>query len=339
MKNKCYFYLDLGRQFLAKAIYLLLCVITLPAGAQQGTESSGQQPNINQGAKQGSDSQNLGMAINLAAAGSLAAICATEGGAWACPMAAMALLQAANQAAAAKQSGGVYDATTYKPPEYGGTGLPDGETLPPPTTIGGGDGDGNGGGNGGGGFETGYGNPNINGELKKLENMGYKVNTSDGTITTPDGEYSTEDFRSADAMAAAGMDSGQVASARQGLAALNKQLEEKYGKDGPSVVAMGVSSGGSNGFAGEVGGGGDGGGGSDSMAAYLASLKNKLNKKRGPSSVAGMQKMLGGDPIGVKMDNIFDMIHRRYQLKRKAKVFIESDEDLVPTKKARLPSH
>jgi hypothetical protein len=68
-----------------------------------------------------------------------------------------------------------------------------------------------------------------------------------------------------------------------------------------------------------------GGSGSDPMAAYLASLKNKMNKGRGPASVAGMQRMAGGEPIGVKMDNIFEMIHRRYQKKRKANIFIETN--------------
>jgi hypothetical protein len=158
--------------------------------------------------------------------------------------------------------------------------------------------------------------------LKELEKNGYKVNPTAGTVTTPKGVFPTSAFSSADSMAAAGMDPSQVAAARKGLEALNKELAEKYGA-GPSVVAMGVGGAGGGGSGVESGEGGAAASGSDPMAAYLASLKNKLNQKRDPASVAGMQKMLGGEPIGVKMDNIFEMIHRRYQKKRKANVFIE----------------
>lgn len=219
-------------------------------------------------------------------------------------MAAMAFLQAATQAAAAGSSNNVTDATNYKPPTDTGGG-----------SAGGGDG-----GGGGGGFESG-GNPIIDNNLRELEKNGYKVNPTAGTVTTPKGVFPTSAFSSADSMAAAGMDPSQVAAARKGLEALNKELAEKYG-EGPSVVAMGVGGVGGGGSGVESGEGGAASG-SDPMAAYLASLKNKLNQKRDPASVAGMQKMLGGEPIGVKMDNIFEMIHRRYQKKRKANVFIE----------------
>ncbi|MBK7845180.1 MAG: hypothetical protein IPJ71_16100 [Bdellovibrionales bacterium] len=293
---------------------LIFC--SLVAHATSGTEGGG----INEGSKQGSSSQNMGTIINLAAGGTLAAICATEGGAWACPMAAMAFLQAATQAAAAGDSNNVTDATNYKPPTDTGGGSGGGGGGNGDGSGGGGSGGGGDGGGGGGGFESG-GNPIIDNNLRELEKNGYKVNPTAGTVTTPKGVFPTSAFSSADSMAAAGMDPSQVAAARKGLEALNKELAEKYG-EGPSVVAMGVGGAGGGGSGVESGEGGAANG-SDPMAAYLASLKNKLNQKRDPASVAGMQKMLGGEPIGVKMDNIFEMIHRRYQKKRKANVFIE----------------
>lgn len=301
---------------LTKNVLLAFLIFySLVAHATSGTEGGG----INEGSKEGSSSQNMGTIINLAAGGTLAAICATEGGAWACPMAAMAFLQAATQAAAAGSSNNVTDATNYKPPTDTGGGSAGGGDGGGGSGGGGSAGGGDGGG-GGGGFESG-GNPIIDNNLRELEKNGYKVNPTAGTVTTPKGVFPTSAFSSADSMAAAGMDPSQVAAARKGLEALNKELAEKYG-EGPSVVAMGVGGVGGGGSGVESGEGGAASG-SDPMAAYLASLKNKLNQKRDPASVAGMQKMLGGEPIGVKMDNIFEMIHRRYQKKRKANVFIE----------------
>ena len=307
------------------ALSLLSLILMGVPSLAQTSSSTGTQSGINQGAKEGSNSQNSGMMINLAAGGTLAAICATEGGAWACPMAAMAFLQAATQSAAKNQSDGVYDATQFQVPEYSsGDPLANSNITDPslPSSPSGSTGGGNDLGNSSG-FESSFGNPTINSQLAKLEDMGYKVNTSKGTVTTPKGEFPMKAFGSADAMAAAGMDPSQVSAARKGLAALNADLTEKYGDDAPKVVAMGVSGGlGGSSFGGELSeDGGDKG--SDPMAAYLASLKKKLNQNRGPANVAGMQKMFGGEPIGVKMDNIFDMVHRRYQKKRKAKVFIE----------------
>ena len=41
------------------------------------------------------------------------------------------------------------------------------------------------------------------------------------------------------------------------------------------------------------------------------------------STIAGMAVQKGGSLIGVRQDNIFDMIHRRYQKKRKKTHFVE----------------
>lgn len=49
------------------------------------------------------------------------------------------------------------------------------------------------------------------------------------------------------------------------------------------------------------------------MNKYLASLTAQRNATRG---VAGLEKRLGTDQIGVAQDDIFKMIHRRYEAKK-----------------------
>lgn len=289
------------------------------SGGTQGTEGGGNEApgggaNINQGANEGSDSQNTGMMINLAAGATFTGICATKYGSWACPLAAMSFLQAAHDMAAADDSDQVANMTdTYE--GLGGTGeIPGGGNYngnpynPEPGT-------------GGGGSETTFANPNT--ELNKLAKMGYKVNPKKGTVTTPNGEIPMSAFNSASDMAEAGYDESSIAAAQSAIKKVNADALAKYG-DKAKVVAMGVSSrGGGGGGYGEADDGAFDGG--DPMAAYLASLKNKMRKNRGPASVAGMKRMAGGEPIGVAMDNIFEMVHRRYQKKRRANIFIEMD--------------
>ena len=63
----------------------------------------------------------------------------------------------------------------------------------------------------------------------------------------------------------------------------------------------------------------DGGGG---YTDYLSKLKRGIASKK-KDVVAGKSKNYGGEQIGVRVDNIFEMIHRRYQTKRKRNTFIE----------------
>jgi hypothetical protein len=73
--------------------------------------------------------------------------------------------------------------------------------------------------------------------------------------------------------------------------------------------------------------GGGGGWGKNSAAKEgldLASLMKGLDGKteREPSA-AGLQKNIGGEPIGVAADNIFLQVSRRYQQKIQAQSFIK----------------
>ena len=156
--------------------------------------------------------------------------------------------------------------------------------------------------------------------ISRLNELGYKDIPDAQAIEFPDGKkvpYSATN--SAAGMASAGFSPSQIASGLKLQKKAQEAVADKY-----KVTSMGLAS---------AGGSGGGYGNSyeedeeqskrkDPLAAYLASLKKKNRK---PASMAGMQRRLAnGSTIGVKSDNIFDMIHRRYQKKRAAKEFIRS---------------
>lgn len=70
----------------------------------------------------------------------------------------------------------------------------------------------------------------------------------------------------------------------------------------------------------EGGGGGGRKGGANSDMDINAIL-NGL-KDRSPASVAGLQKSLNGEPIGVAQDNIFQQVSRKYQKRIAARMFL-----------------
>ena len=181
-------------------------------------------------------------------------------------------------------------------------------------------------------------------EKNPLENLlktetggGGNFDPETGTITFPDGRsYSASDldkpefqkFMNSPAMAnfkkdMAGLES-QVASAMGAEDLLN---DGEGADDGSSAFDM--AGGGGGGFGGYAGAGRGGGGGGD--GAYgsglgrrgLSSASGDKGDKDG-QSVAGMSVKRGKDRIGVSQDNIFQMIHRKYQQKRKKQHFIEA---------------
>ena len=75
------------------------------------------------------------------------------------------------------------------------------------------------------------------------------------------------------------------------------------------------------------GGGGGGsnsaGGNSDTMGAAGSGLaQNSLGIDRDPAQVSGMAVNFNGESIGVGPDNLFKMIHRRYDLQKTQGNFI-----------------
>lgn len=263
------------------------------------------QNTINQAADTGRGSQNSGAMMNMVASAALFASCFAS-----CPkcrmelcaMGAMAAAQGAHQAGAAKASDATYDMSEFNPnsPNY---------TGPNPASV---DPSGN----------AGFTDPNIKAGIDKLAESGYTV-TADG-VTFPDGSFQPSSaFNSGSSMVAAGMDPAAARAADDVMAAINGELSS-----GASVASMGVESGG--GYS-AGGGGGEDFGGLESFT--MAGMKNPFSKVDEKKLLAGKSMMVGGEPIGVKGDNIFDMVHRAYQKKRGKNQFLETQKGSL-----RLPT-
>jgi len=166
-----------------------------------------------------------------------------------------------------------------------------------------------------------------------LAKKGMTLNPEKKTLTMPDGTVHTADPN---------MDTSQFANSPQGKAinnqmqamqaSLKKQLEDSYGDDevagsgnafGDDDDEMG-GGGGGGGFAGYGGGSNTGGGaGYGRQVAALGIPKKTGADDDNASKVAGMSVNAGSNKVGVSQDNIFKMIHRKFQKKRKQKQFIE----------------
>lgn len=254
------------------------------------------QPTINQGAAQGSQSQSAGQMMNMIASGALFAACVAG-----CPhhcrmelcaMGALAAMQAANQGQAADQSDLTFDASKY------GIDNNLNETVKPTAD---------------GASTASFSDPKIKEGMDKLKEAGYKV--TEAGVTMPDGSFQPASaFNSPSSMLAAGMDPAAAKAAGDVLNKLGSSVD-----DGARVTAMAVDAGGGGG--GGYGGGGDSG--MDSGSYSLAKLTNPFANKDNKKLAAGKSLMVSGEPIGVKSDNIFDMVHRAYQKKRQRQLFLE----------------
>lgn len=282
---------------------------------------------IRNGANTDKTQQTLGTAMNAAAAGMYFSMCAPPENIYPCIIGAITVAQALTTAGAAGKSAGIEgltssdlnfgdfntDPCTLAPTACdltnlngGSIGLVDpNQSLP-----------------GGGTIGTALSELNTQIEEHSDDLKGLSIDTAAGTVTdTATGK--TESF--ADVAAAAAGSSG--------FSALQSKISKKLAsmkaatdKDQYKVSGVGVA----------ATGGGDSGG--DLPGLNLDAYKVDTNfgdifgkfKKglRGPSSVKGLTKNLGGIPIGVSGDNIFEMIHRRYQQKRANKIF---DEKLLST--------
>ena len=124
-------------------------------------------------------------------------------------------------------------------------------------------------------------------------------------------------FNSSGSMLAAGLDPNAVKEA------------EKIGKDVGAKYAVGMSMSAD----GAGGAGGSGNNGSDAGDAdkplQLSAYKNPfaLAPEKKAEMMAGKTVTLDGDPIGVKGDDIFQMVHAAYARKRAGNHFIETEHD------------
>lgn len=159
------------------------------------------------------------------------------------------------------------------------------------------------------------------GELQKamaglkgeLDKTGYKLDPTGSKIITPDGKEMSLSAVSDMATNGTGLSEEEFAAVKDGLKKANEDLASQF-----NVAAMGFESGG--------GGGAGGLGKFDFKGVDNSALNDYLKRLQGgrkPASIAGMKRKVGNDNIGVAGDNIFDMIHRRYQDKRKQNILIE----------------
>ena len=290
-----------------KIVYALMFVVSfiLPASTVLAGDT------IYNGAKNMSGQEMLGVATNTAAAASLWGQCSWKHNPAPCIMAIITGAQAAQTASGAGKTSNIGDITDWQ--SYGDghnnvdigcwadnscdsgdpfAGLNPNDPAPPPYgTV--------------GGLIS-----ELERQKKLIQKSGAKIDMDKQVVTDPEGNEVPF------SQASAGMDSSQLAKLKADSAAYVK----KHMKDASkySVSGVGLASGG-------------GGGGSSlsfdsyepdsSLADYLKQLRGK--GKRGPSSVAGLKKIVDGEPIGVAADDIFKMVHRRYQEKRSKKIFLE----------------
>ena len=154
-------------------------------------------------------------------------------------------------------------------------------------------------------------------------------NPEKGTITFPDGRtYSASDLDKPEFQKF--MNSPAMANFKKDMASIEDQVTSAMGEedllddmgDGATDSANAMAGGG---FSGYAGGGGLGGAhGASGGGRGLSGTKSDGKGKKSGQSIAGMSVKRGKDRIGVSQDNIFYMIHRRYQNKRKKQHFIEA---------------
>ena len=228
-----------------------------------------------------------GMVVNGVAGATLQGVCETKYGAWACPLAAQAFAQTILDGDGESKSRGVgrqVDSGTF---DFGGLGPGLGnpqDFLDNPDQL--------------------WQNPEMAVPtaqlgLEQLKDKGYNIDEN-GNVSTPGGG----------SVSASNATAGLSESEMEQLKKITAKVESKY-----RAVKMKVKTG--------------GGGGGRMPASYSYEEPNFGNmfgrKKAGPQAAktAGLSRMAGGEPIGVSIDNLFHMIHRRYKAKRDSKTFVD----------------
>ena len=163
-----------------------------------------------------------------------------------------------------------------------------------------------------------------------LEKRGLKWNPGKKSITLPDGTTVSADDLDNNPEFRKYASTGAAQAFQNKLKGLGKQIADATGSsDGDGLGADGsegdTASLGGGGFSGyDKGKGGSSGGYGLGSGGGPGSLMAGLDKdKKNGNNLAGMSVKMGKNRVGVSQDNIFEMIHRRYQAKRKKRHFIE----------------
>lgn len=206
-------------------------------------------------------------------------------------MGALAALQAAHDSSAADQSAATGDASASE------SSTDTGSTTNSTTTASASEG------------SVGYSSQAVKGN-SALSAAGYTVTESG--VTSADGKtMSASDFSSSGSMSAAGIDSKTIQEAQKILAGVSSDLSKA------KVSSVDVSDG---------AGGGTYTREKDSTTDLTFVNPFALSAARKRQIVAGKTKNLNGEPIGVKGQNLFDMVHAVYVRKTEARQFLETNE-------------
>lgn len=159
------------------------------------------------------------------------------------------------------------------------------------------------------------------GILNNLDKQGYKQN-SDGSITTPRGKINPSSLQSANGMKAAGFSDAEISAGMKSQADIkskgDKMMEDvlkKLGIDendnsGASFSNSGKSASGGIGF---------------DPSRYLKNIGTPSTKTATSNKLSGLSKSDGkGGQIGVAADDLFGMIHRRYEENTKKCQFLNN---------------
>ncbi len=146
----------------------------------------------------------------------------------------------------------------------------------------------------------------------KIKETGYKIDLENKKIIDPNGKETS--FSAANDMISngTGLSDSEHSAVKKALLTAQGKLNSKY-----RVSAVKFDSGGAGGNSSfkfepvET---------SDPFADYF----KRRQELRKPASVSGFTRIIQGEAIGVNGENIFDMIHRRYQEKRKKNIFNEN---------------
>lgn len=150
--------------------------------------------------------------------------------------------------------------------------------------------------------------------LDRSKENGFESNKEDGSITLPDGRRVTgADLSSVAAGTAAGFSADDM-KALESIKNITASDKDRINKLLNQIAGELEASGGGRGRKQNANRDGRDREGLD-YAKMFAGLNNK-NKNGGSRGLAGLEKKFGSDSIGVAQDNIFLMIHRRYNVKQ-----------------------
>lgn len=273
------------------------------ASAQVPSPAATQTPSINPSANNAQSSESGAAAANMAAGAALMAACMmTQPPNLAlCALGALALMQGANDNNDAGQSGNSATVSSQTPSPTA-TPATTPTVAPDPT--------------GTDSFQS-----STAAGQQALAAAGYTV-TPD-SVTAPDGtSVPSSQFGTSGGMAQAGFSADQIKAAQKAIADANS----KYGGIKVSSVDVADGSGG--------GGGGNGNGGQAGFTLPSFANPFAINNKAKQALVAGKTVLFDGEPIGVRGDDIFQMVHLAYDRKRQRNSFLEAPQPVSATVRA-----